>query len=66
MIPVTPGGIGLVEASLSGLLVLAQVDPSRAVLATLGYRLASYWLPLCAGPVAYALFRIRFRAARRE
>lgn len=66
MIPVTPGGLGLVEASLTGLLVLAQVDSSQAVLATLGYRLASYWLPLCAGPVAYALFRLRFRAARRE
>lgn len=61
MIPLTPGGLGLVEASLSGLLVLAQVDSSQAVLATLGYRLASYWAPLCAGPIAYALFRIRYR-----
>ena len=61
MIPVTPGGLGLVEASLTGLLVLAQVDSSQAVLATLTYRLASYWLPLFAGPIAYALFRIRYR-----
>lgn len=66
MIPVTPGGLGLVEASLSGFLVLAQVDASQAVLATLGYRLASYWLPLCAGPVAYALFRIRYRSRQRN
>jgi uncharacterized protein (TIRG00374 family) len=62
MIPVTPGGLGLVEASLTGLLVLAEVDSSQAVLATLGYRLASYWAPLCAGPVAYGLFRIRYRS----
>ena len=62
MIPVTPGGLGLVEASLTGLLVLAQVDSSQAVLATLTYRLASYWLPLIAGPVAYGLFRIRYRS----
>jgi uncharacterized protein (TIRG00374 family) len=61
MIPVTPGGLGLVEASLTGLLVLADVDSSQAVLATLTYRIASYWLPLCAGPVAYGLFRIRYR-----
>ena len=62
MIPVTPGGLGLVEASLTGLLVLAEVNSSQAVLATLAYRLASYWLPLCAGPVAYGLFRFRYRS----
>jgi uncharacterized protein (TIRG00374 family) len=61
MIPVTPGGLGLVEASLTGLLVLAEVDSSQAVLATLTYRLASYWAPLCAGPIAYVVFRIRYR-----
>jgi uncharacterized membrane protein YbhN (UPF0104 family) len=61
MIPATPGGLGIVEASLTGLLVLAQVDSSQAVLATLTYRLASYWVPLCAGPIAYGLFRIRYR-----
>src|SRR5215469_10379671 len=59
LIPVTPGGLGLVEASLTGLLVLAGVDSSQAVLATLTYRIASYWVPLCAGPIAYALFRVR-------
>jgi uncharacterized protein (TIRG00374 family) len=62
MIPATPGGLGLVEASLTGLLVLAQVDSSQAVLATLTYRLASYWLPLLAGPIAYGLFRMRYRS----
>jgi uncharacterized protein (TIRG00374 family) len=62
MIPITPGGLGIVEASLTGLLVLAEVDSSQAVLATLTYRLASYWLPLCAGPIAYGLFRLRYRS----
>jgi uncharacterized protein (TIRG00374 family) len=61
LIPITPGGLGIVEASLTGLLVLAGVDSSDAVLATLAYRLASYWLPLLAGPVAYAVFRLRYR-----
>ena len=64
MIPATPGGLGLVEASLTGLLVLAGVDSSQAVLATLAYRLASYWAPLAAGPIAYGLFRIRYPKAR--
>ena len=61
MIPITPGGLGIVEASLTGLLVLADVNSSQAVLATLAYRIASYWLPLFAGPVAYGVFRIRYR-----
>jgi uncharacterized protein (TIRG00374 family) len=61
MIPVTPGGLGIVEASLTGLLVLAEVNSSQAVLATLTYRIASYWVPLCAGPVAYGLFKFRYR-----
>jgi uncharacterized protein (TIRG00374 family) len=61
MIPVTPGGLGIVEASLAGLLVLAGTDSSQAALATLAYRLASYWLPLLAGPVAYGAFHLRYR-----
>jgi len=64
MIPATPGGLGLVEASLTGLLVLAQVDSSQAVLATLAYRLASYWAPLLAGPIAYGAFRLRYGSHR--
>lgn len=66
MIPITPGGLGIVEASLSGLLVLAGVNASQAFLATLAYRLASYWLPLLVGPVAYALYRRRFGAPRQR
>jgi len=60
LLPVTPGGLGIVEASLSGLLILAGVRASYAVLATLAYRIASYWLPLLAGPPAYLLFRHRY------
>jgi uncharacterized protein (TIRG00374 family) len=60
LFPVTPGGLGIVEASLSGLLILAGVRPASALLATLAYRVASYWLPLLAGPVAYLLFRRRY------
>jgi uncharacterized protein (TIRG00374 family) len=60
LIPATPGGLGIVEASLSGLLVLAGVSGRTAVLATLAYRLAEYWLPLLAGLVAYWLYRRRY------
>jgi uncharacterized protein (TIRG00374 family) len=60
LVPITPGGLGIVEASLSGLLVLAGVPGAEAFVATLAYRLASYWLPLLAGLVAYLLFRRRY------
>jgi len=49
-----------VEASLSGLLILAGTRPAYAFLATLAYRVASYWLPLLAGLPAYLLFRHRY------
>jgi uncharacterized protein (TIRG00374 family) len=60
LVPITPGGLGIVEASLSGLLVLAGVPGGQALVATLAYRLASYWLPLLAGAVGYVLFRRRY------
>ena len=52
------------EASLSGLLVLAGVAAGDALLATLVYRIASYWLPLLTGLPACLLFRRRYRPAR--
>ncbi|MCZ7527176.1 MAG: flippase-like domain-containing protein [Acidimicrobiia bacterium] len=60
MIPFTPGGLGFVEAGLSATLTLAGVGAGHAVLATLAYRLVSYWLPLPAGLVAARLFRRRY------
>jgi uncharacterized protein (TIRG00374 family) len=59
MIPITPGGLGFVEAGLAAMLRLAGVPGPEAVLATLAYRLVSYWLPLPAGAVAYWIFRRR-------
>jgi len=64
LVPITPGGLGVVEASLSGLLVLAGVPGGAAFVATLAYRLACYWLPLLAGLVAYVLFRRRYRTGK--
>ena len=58
-----PGRAGIVEASLSGLLILAGVRPGYAVLATLAYRIASYWLLLLAGLPAYLFFRHRYGRA---
>src|SRR3954453_21241950 len=54
-IPVTPGGLGFVEAGLTAMLALAGVNAGDAVLATFAYRLFSYWLPLPLGLVGMAL-----------
>ena len=54
-IPVTPGGLGFVEAGLTGMLALAGVSGGNAVLATFAYRLFSYWLPLPFGLLGLAL-----------
>jgi len=62
-IPITPGGLGFVEAGLTGTLALAGVDAADAVLATLAYRLVSYWLPIPAGLAATVLHRRRLARA---
>jgi len=64
LVPITPGGLGIVEASLSGMLVLAGISAPGALVATLAYRLASYWLPDAAGSVAYFVFRQRYGPIR--
>ena len=60
MIPVTPGGLGFVEAGLTGMLTAAGVGAQQALVATLAYRVVSFWLPLPAGGIAYLLFRRRY------
>ena len=60
MIPLTPGGLGFVEAGLTGTLALAGVPGATAAVATLAYRLVSFWLPLPFGPIAYWRFRRRY------
>ncbi len=54
-IPITPGGLGFVEAGMTALLTLAGVSPGDAIVATFAYRLFSYWLPLPFGLLGMAL-----------
>lgn len=56
-LPLTPGGLGVVEAGLTGTLALIGVNGGSAVLATLAYRLFNYWLYLPAGLVGLILHR---------
>jgi len=60
MLPITPGGLGFVEAGLTATLTVAGVSAADALLATLAYRIVSFWLPIPAGLIAYLLYRRRF------
>lgn len=60
LIPITPGGLGFVEAGLTGMLTAAGVGAQQALVSTLAYRLVSFWLPIPAGGIAYLLFRRRY------
>jgi uncharacterized protein (TIRG00374 family) len=57
LVPITPGGLGFVEAGLTSILVLAGVASDQAVIATLLYRLVSFWLPIPIGAFAWAGWR---------
>jgi putative heme transporter len=59
MLPFTPGGLGFVEAGLTGTLALAGVRAADAVLATLVFRLVSFWIPLPVGLVCAFVYRRR-------
>lgn len=52
-VPITPGGVGLVEAGLAGAYVAFGVPTGVAVITVLAYRLISHWLPVAAGVPAY-------------
>jgi uncharacterized protein (TIRG00374 family) len=61
-LPITPGGLGVVEAGLTGALALIGVNGGAAVLATLAYRIFNYWLYLPAGLVALLLHKRAVRS----
>ncbi len=65
LLPFTPGGLGFVEAGLTGTLALAGVSAGDAVLATLVFRLVSFWLPLPVGLAATFVYRRRHPHPRR-
>ncbi len=58
-IPVTPGGLGVIEVTLVAITVGFGAPRPTAVLAVLGYRIVNYWLPLPPGAVAYLRLRLR-------
>ncbi len=48
-LPLVPGGVGIVEAMMIAVFTALNVPPNVAVVATLGFRLISFWLPTLIG-----------------
>jgi uncharacterized protein (TIRG00374 family) len=57
-IPITPGGLGIVEASCVTLLVSFGVTRNVGTLGVLGWRLANFWLPIPLGGASYISLRV--------
>jgi uncharacterized protein (TIRG00374 family) len=58
-IPITPGGLGVIEATLVALSIPFGAPRAIAVVAVIGYRLVNFWLPLPFGLAAYVDLRLR-------
>jgi len=57
-IPITPGGLGIVEGVMIPTLVGFGVPRSVALVAVPTYRLAQFWLPIPLGGLAYGSLRV--------
>ena len=57
-IPITPGGLGVVEAVLTSTLVGFGTPPSVAIIAVATYRLVNFWLPIPLGGLAYLSLQV--------
>lgn len=58
VIPITPGGLGVVEATLIALLISFGLSRDEATISVVTYRLAQFWLPIPLGAISYASLRV--------
>jgi uncharacterized protein (TIRG00374 family) len=61
MLPVVPGGIGIVEGSLAAILAAYGADRGSALAAALSFRLASFWLAIVVGWISVAVIARKTR-----
>ena len=54
-----PGGIGVLDAGISGALVLYGVSPTHVIAAVLVYHAIAFWIPSAGGLIAYVRLRPR-------
>ena len=57
-IPITPGGLGVVEATVTSLLVGFGTPRGAATLGVVGYRLIQFWLPIPIGGLTYLSLQV--------
>lgn len=57
VVPITPGGLGIVEAVMISTLTAFGMDHGIASVGVVTFRLFSFWLPIPGGAVAYLLVR---------
>jgi uncharacterized protein (TIRG00374 family) len=58
VLPVSPGGLGIIDSIAPLLLVSFGVTRSVATLGVLGWRLVNFWLPIPAGAAAYVSLKV--------
>lgn len=66
MVPFTPGGVGFVEVGLYSTLIISGISARDAGLATIAYRLISWWFPVMSGLVAWLMFKARYPGQRQR
>jgi uncharacterized membrane protein YbhN (UPF0104 family) len=54
-----PGGLGVLDAGLTGALVLYGASPAHAAAAVVVYHAIAFWVPALGGMIAYAFLRRR-------
>jgi uncharacterized protein (TIRG00374 family) len=57
-IPVTPGGLGIIDTVTPVLLIGFGLTRSVATLGVLGWRLVNFWLPIPTGALAYVSLKV--------
>ena len=58
VVPITPGGLGIVEGIFIPTLVGFGLTRSIATVGVLSYRIAQYWMPLIVGAIVYLSLRV--------
>lgn len=58
VIPITPGGLGVIEAALTTLLVGFGTPRGIATLGVVAYRLVNFWVPIPLGGLAYLSLQV--------
>jgi len=65
-VPITPGGLGVVEFVLVTLLAGAGLTDGQALSAVLAYRAVNFWLPIPFGGLAYASLELEHGSVRQR